>query len=92
MTGSIARIRAVFAAFLLGSAVSACGYNTNARIIADGCIAGRVPQSEWQGAVDALIEHMKGGRIADGFIVAIDACGKVLAAGRDELPDRIYLV
>jgi len=36
---------------------------------------------------------------ADGFIAAIDSCGKVLAAhfprgetNRDELPDRIYLV
>ena len=28
MTGSISRIRAVFAALLLGSVVSACGYNT----------------------------------------------------------------
>ena len=70
-----------------------------ARIIADEGIAGRVPQSEWQNAVDALIAHTRDGRIADGFIAAIEACGKVLAAhfprsetSRDELPDRIYLV
>jgi putative membrane protein len=70
-----------------------------ARIIADEGIAGRVPQSEWQNAVDALIAHTRDGRIADGFVAAIDACGKVLAAhfprtegSRDELPDRIYLV
>jgi putative membrane protein len=70
-----------------------------ARIIADEGIAGRVSQSEWQNAVDALIAHMRDGRIADGFIAAIDACGNVLAAhfprtegSRDELPDRIYLV
>ena len=70
-----------------------------ARIIADQGIAGRVPQSEWQNAVDALIAHTRDGRISDGFIAAIDACGKVLAAhfphterSRDELPDRIYLV
>jgi putative membrane protein len=70
-----------------------------ARIIADDGIAARVPQSEWQGAVDALVAHMSGGRIADGFITAIDVCGKVLAmhfphteTSRDELPDRIYLV
>jgi putative membrane protein len=70
-----------------------------ARIIADQGIAGRVPQSEWQDAVDALIAHTRDGRITDGFIAAIDTCGKVLAAhfprtdtGRDELPDRIYLV
>jgi putative membrane protein len=70
-----------------------------ARIIADEGIAGRVPQSEWQSAVDALIAHTRDGRIAEGFIAAIEACGKVLAAhfprtetSRDELPDRIYLV
>jgi putative membrane protein len=70
-----------------------------ARIIADEGIAARVTQSEWQGAVDALVTHMSGGRIADGFIAAIDACGKVLethfphaATSRDELPDRIYLI
>ncbi len=70
-----------------------------ARIIADEGIAARVPQSEWQGAVDALVAHMRDGRIADGFITAIDVCGKVLEThfprtetSRDELPDRIYLI
>jgi putative membrane protein len=70
-----------------------------ARIIADEGIASRVPQSEWQGAVDTLITHMRDGRIADGFITAVGVCGDVLAANfprtetsRDEMPDRIYLI
>ena len=70
-----------------------------ARIIADEGIAARVHQKEWQGAVDALVTHMSGGRIADGFIAAIEACGRVLAshfprsmASQDELPDRIFLI
>ncbi len=70
-----------------------------ARIIADDEIAGRVPQSAWQGAVNALITHMRGGRIADGFIAAIDACGDELArhfpraaGSHNELPDRIYVI
>ena len=70
-----------------------------ARIIADDGIAARVPQSEWQGAVDALIAHMRDGRIADGFVTAIELCGNELAThfprtetSRDELPDRIYLI
>ena len=69
------------------------------RIIADEGIAARVPQSEWQAAVDALVAHMSSGRIADGFVAAVAACEKVLAAhfprtetSRDELPDRIYLI
>jgi putative membrane protein len=70
-----------------------------ARIIADEGIAGRVARSEWQGAVDALVAHTRDGRVADGFIAAIEACGRVLAShfprsetSRDELPDRIFLV
>jgi putative membrane protein len=70
-----------------------------ARIIADQAIAARVPQAEWQAAVDQLVGHMREGRIADGFVAAIERCGAVLAshfpvtAGKaNELPDRIYLV
>jgi putative membrane protein len=70
-----------------------------ARIIADEGIAARVPQAEWQAAIDALVAHMRDGRIADGFIAAIDLCGKKLAehfpraaASHGTLPDRIYLI
>jgi putative membrane protein len=70
-----------------------------ARIIADDGIAARVPQAQWQGAVDALVAHMRDGRIADGFIAAIDICANELAAHfpraaatEDELPNRIYLI
>ncbi len=70
-----------------------------ARIVADEGIAGRVTQAEWQGAVDALVSHCSSGRIADGFISAIETCGAVLAThfprtpgNRDELPDRIYVI
>ena len=70
-----------------------------ARIIADDGIAARVPQAEWQAAVNALVAHMRDGRIADGFITAIDLCGNKLAThfprtatSNDVLPDRIYLI
>ncbi len=70
-----------------------------ARIIADEGIASRVPQSHWQGAIDALIAHMRDGRIADGFVTAIERCGKELAEhfprsddSRDQLPDRIHII
>ena len=70
-----------------------------ARIIADDGIAARVPQAEWQVAVDALVAHMRDGRIADGFVQAIELCGEKLARhfphtriNVDELPDRIYVI
>lgn len=70
-----------------------------ARIIADQGIAARVPQSDWQAAVDLLVTHMSSGRIADGFLAAINACETVLVThfprtemSRNELPDRIYLI
>jgi putative membrane protein len=70
-----------------------------ARIIADEGIAARVPQARWQGAVDALLAHMRDGRIADGFITAIDVCGRLLATNfprtetsGNELPNRIYVI
>ena len=70
-----------------------------ARIVADDGIASKVHQSVWQEAVDALLDHMRGGRIADGFVIAVEKCGKVLAehfppesGEKDQLPDRIYLI
>lgn len=70
-----------------------------ARIIADDGIAARVPQSEWQAAIDVLVVHIREDRIADGFVAAINLCGNELArhfprteAKREELPDRIYLI
>jgi len=70
-----------------------------ARIIADDEIASRVPQREWQETVDVLIAHIRNGRIADGFVAAIDLCGRELARhfprtdeSRNKLPDRIYVI
>ena len=67
-----------------------------ARIIADDGIAEKVQGAEWQAAIDALIGHMREGRIAQGFVAAIERCGAVLAAhappdgSPNELPDRLY--
>jgi putative membrane protein len=70
-----------------------------ARIIADEGIAALVPQSEWQHAVDALTAHMREGRLADGFVAAIDLCGAVLAihfpsndANPNELRNRLHVI
>lgn len=70
-----------------------------ARIIADSGIAAKIPQSEWQHVVDGLIEQARAGRIADGFVSAIAACGAHLATHfpaepeqKNQLPDRIYFI
>jgi putative membrane protein len=69
-----------------------------ARIIADEGIAQKVNNSEWQGAIDALTAHMQDGKIATGFVAAIERCGAVLAAhappdgSPNTLPDRLYLM
>jgi putative membrane protein len=69
-----------------------------ARIIADEGIAQKVPNSEWQTAIDDLISHMRAGRIAAGFAAAVGRCGAVLAAhappdgSANELPDRLYVM
>ncbi len=69
-----------------------------ARIIADDGIAQKVHNAEWQAAIDALIAHMRDGRIAAGFTAAIERCGNVLAVyappdgSPNELPDRLYVM
>lgn len=69
-----------------------------ARIIADEGIAAKVPNTEWQSAIDDLIGHMRGGNIVAGFAAAIARCGAVLAAhappdgSAAALPDRLYIM
>jgi putative membrane protein len=69
-----------------------------ARIVADEGIAQKVPGSEWQGAIDALVSHMSAGRVAAGFTAAIERCGAVLATyapadgSANELPNRLYVM
>ncbi len=69
-----------------------------ARIIADEGAAQKVHAAEWQAAIDALTMHMHDGRVAAGFIAAIERCGAVLAehappdGSPHELPDRLYVI
>jgi putative membrane protein len=69
-----------------------------ARIVADEGIASKVRNSEWQAAVDALTASMREGRVAQGFIRAIERCGVVLevhappTGTTDELANRLYIM
>jgi putative membrane protein len=82
-----------------GILIFVCLGERYARIIADSGIAARVPDTAWREAVDRLTAEIRAGRIADGFVAAVGACGRIL--GREfpartdhanELPDRIYLL
>jgi putative membrane protein len=70
-----------------------------ARIVADDGIASKVHQSVWQDAINALLERAGVGEITEGFVIAVEKCGRVLAEhfppesdDKDQLPDRIYLI
>ena len=70
-----------------------------ARIIVDEGVAEKVPQKDWQGAVDLLTAHMRADRIADGFVAASEAAGDLRAAHlppppdqQNELPDRLFVI
>ena len=67
-------------------------------IIADQGISERVPTERWQQIVDAFTAQVRQGRVADGFVGAIEALGALLAEQQDllapednlnELPDRL---
>jgi putative membrane protein len=68
-----------------------------ARILADEGVAQKVHAADWQAAVDALVSHMREGRIAAGFTAAIERCAAVAAVhappdgAANELPDRLYV-
>jgi putative membrane protein len=70
-----------------------------ARIIANEQVAGQIPDKEWRLALDQLIEHVRSGRIADGFIAAIAKSGVVLKEHFPATPgtaerfaDRLHLI
>jgi len=65
-------------------------------ILADFGINEKVPPDTWQVAVDKFTAEVKAGRVANGFLEAIDDCGRVLAehfpAGtenKNELSNRL---
>jgi len=70
-----------------------------AEVIADEGIYKRVPQDTWSGVVETLTTHLGRGARVEGFVTAIDACGKILAKhfppGRidqNELPNHLIVL
>jgi putative membrane protein len=68
-----------------------------ARIVADEGLNGKIADTEWQAALEPLLKCLAQGRCAEGFVLTIEECARLLArvappgAEGDELPDRVYL-
>lgn len=67
-----------------------------AEVVADEGINARVQQGDWDGIVSAMTSHAANGQVADGFIVAIEEAGALLAQNfppnkdpKNELNDRL---
>jgi putative membrane protein len=65
-------------------------------IVADRGIHARVPEGAWEGIVAAFTAKVRAGKIADGFVGAIEGCGALLAEkfprrpdDKDELTNRL---
>jgi putative membrane protein len=66
-------------------------------IVADRGIHGKVPAGAWDAIVAEFTGMVRAGRVADGFIAAIERCGDLLAThfprrreDRDELANRLF--
>ena len=67
-------------------------------VLADKGIAGRLPPDTWDGVVQLLLQGIRRGDMAAGFISAIDECGRILAehfpiapGDVNELPDTLII-
>jgi putative membrane protein len=70
-----------------------------AEVIADEGIYRKVPQTTWNEVVDALTANLGRGARVEGFVTAIETCGKILAEhfppggiDLDELPNHLIVL
>ncbi|HEY8163144.1 MAG: TPM domain-containing protein [Methylocystis sp.] len=68
-----------------------------ARIIADEGLNGKISDAEWRAALEPLLACLVQRRCAEGFVLTIQECARLLARVAppgeegDELPDKIYV-
>ena len=70
-----------------------------AEVIADEAIYRKMPPSTWEDAIGELTNHLARGTTTEGFIRAIERCGKILAkhfppgrADHNELPNHLIVL
>lgn len=67
-------------------------------VLADRGISQYVDDSQWQGLVDDLVDAIRGGRVSEGLIAAIVACGELLqqhvpaTEAKNELPNHLVVI
>lgn len=68
-------------------------------ILVDRAIGERVPEQAWGVVVDAFAARIREGRLADGFVEAVERCAGLLEkefplrpGDRDELPNRVTFI
>lgn len=67
-------------------------------IIVDDGIARRVDDEVWRSLVDVFTQKVKDGKILEGFLGCVQACGEVLSdqvpvtQARNELPNRLVIL
>jgi len=68
-------------------------------ILVDRAIGERIPEQAWDTVVDAFAAKLHGGKLADGFVEAVERCASLLEkefpqlpGDRDELPNRVTFV
>ena len=49
-------------------------------IVADRGIHEQIGEAHWQGIIDLFVDRVRDGRVVDGFVEAIGACGAAMAA------------
>ncbi|ODR97298.1 hypothetical protein AUC69_11720 [Methyloceanibacter superfactus] len=70
-----------------------------AEVIADDGIYAKVTPQVWDELIDALTAHIGTGKRTEGFVAAIEICGKILAehfppstVDQDELPNHLIVL
>ena len=58
-------------------------------IVADKGIHEKLGEAHWKGIIDAFVARVHEGRVVDGFVDAIGACGAAMAAHYPPHPDDI---
>jgi len=68
-------------------------------ILADRGIARHVDEARWQSIVERFVADVRGERVLQGFLAAVESCGEILAEvcpktpdNRNELDDRLILI